>query len=142
MEINIAILQKKYPICDTDIWVDINLGGILTNLFEKYEKIIIADVVQNEILKFSSNRDFSFIAEEYRKNKKAGNIIVIHHEKIEESDRILLERQLVDCDNRFRSGLADDPHEKNKGEIVSAIYAEYFEIPFLKSNDHILMKER
>ena len=31
--------------------------------------------------------------------------------------------------------IKDEPYERHKGEIVSAIYAEYFEIPFLKSND-------
>lgn len=42
---------------------------------------------------------------------------------------------MVDCSDRFQTGLEDSPHEEHKGEIVSAIYAEYFECPFLKSND-------
>lgn len=41
----------------------------------------------------------------------------------------------MDCDSRFLSGLADKTHERHKGEIASAIYATYFEIPFLKSDD-------
>ena len=75
------------------------------------------------------------IAEEFLLRKSSGDIIVIHHSDIDKNDRRFLEKQLIDCDNRFKTGLADKPHERHKGEIVSAIYAEYFEIPFLKSND-------
>ena len=47
-----------------------------------------------------------------------------------------------DCNMRFSSGLADDPHKKNKGEIVSVIYAEYYHHTFLKSNDTIFNSGR
>ncbi len=125
----------QYPICDTDIWIDAVLADLDSALVHKYHRLIVADVVEKEILKFRKNDRFKIIAEKFLTYKKGKKIIVINHSDIEEEDRKFLEKQLVECDNRFETGLADDPHERHKGEIVSAIYAEYFEIPFLKSND-------
>lgn len=126
---------SNYPICDTDIWVDIILAKLDDALMEKYEKIVVADVVEKEILKFGKNEYFKVIAEKYEVLKKNEKIIVIEHSAIDEEDKKFLEKQLVDCNSRFQTGLEDFPHEEHKGEIVSAIYAEHFECPFLKSND-------
>lgn len=125
----------NYPICDTDIWVDAVLSKLDEVLIGKYTKIVVADVVEKEILKFGENKYFKVIAEKYETFRKAGKIIVIEHSDINKDDKRFLEKQLVECDDRFRTGLSDRPHEEHKGEIVSAIYAEYFECPFLKSND-------
>ena len=130
-----GIELAQYPICDTDIWVDAILSKLDQDLINKYNKLIVADVVEKEILNFKKNNSFKVIAEKFLGYKKVGSIIVIKHSDIDINDRKFLEKQLVDCDNRFETGLADNPHERHKGEIVSAIYAEYFEIPFLKSND-------
>ncbi len=43
---------SKYPICDTDIWVDAVLADLEEALIKKYGKIIVADVVEKEILFF------------------------------------------------------------------------------------------
>ncbi len=126
---------SNYPICDTDIWVDVILAKIDDALIGKYFKIVVADVVEKEILKFGKNEYFKIIAEKYNTLKNEGKIIVIEHSDINSEDKKLLEKQLVDCDGRFQTGLADHPHEEHKGEIVSAIYAEHFECLFLKSND-------
>ena len=126
---------SSYPICDTDIWVDVILAKLDDALIEKYEKIVVADVVEKEILKFGKNEYFKGIAEKYEVFKQNGKIIVIEHSDIDEEDKKFLEKQLVECNERFQTGLEDTPHEEHKGEIVSAIYAEYFECPFLKSND-------
>lgn len=126
---------SSYPICDTDIWVDVILAKLDDALIEKYEKIVVADVVEKEILKFGKNEYFKGIAEKYEVFKQNGKIIVIEHSDIDEEDKKFLEKQLVECNERFQTGLEDSPHEEHKGEIVSAIYAEYFECPFLKSND-------
>lgn len=126
---------SSYPICDTDIWVDVILAKLDDALIEKYEKIVVADVVEKEILKFGKNEYFKVIAEKYEVFKQNGKIIVIEHSDIDEEDKKFLEKQLVECNERFQTGLEDSPHEEHKGEIVSAIYAEYFECPFLKSND-------
>ena len=126
---------SKYPICDTDIWVDAVLANLDDILVKKYGKIVVADVVGKEIMWFKSNEYHKDIAEKFEKYVSTGEIIVIEHSDIEEEDRSFMEKQLMDCDNKFKTGLRDNPHEPHKGEIVSAIYAEHFEIPFLKSND-------
>ena len=126
---------SNYPICDTDIWVDAILAKIDEKLIKKYQKIVVADVVEKEIRKFQKNPYFKIIAERFEEYKKNDEIIVICHSDIDEETRKFLEKQLVDCDSRFETGLADKPHEEHKGEIVSAIYAKHFECPFLKSND-------
>lgn len=126
---------SEYPICDTDIWIDAILAKLDAALIEKYHKIIVADVVEKEIMYFEKSDYFKIIAERYSHYKQSGTIITINHSDINAEDRKLLEKQLIDCDSRFKTGLKDRPHEKHKGEIVSAIYAEHFELPFLKSND-------
>ncbi len=125
----------NYPICDTDIWVDAVLSKLDEVLIEKYTKIVVADVVEKEILKFGKNEYFKVIAEKYESFRNTGKIIVIVHSDIDEGDKRFLEKQLIECDDRFQTGLSDLPHEEHKGEIVSAIYAIYFGCPFLKSND-------
>ena len=125
----------NYPVCDTDIWVDAILAKIDDKLIKKYKKIVVADVVEKEIRNFQYNPYFKVIAERFEEYKKNDEIIVICHSDIDEETRGFLEKQLVDCDSRFETGLEDNPHEQHKGEIVSAIYAEHFECPFLKSND-------
>lgn len=128
------------PICDTDIWVDINIAKIESLLFKKYEKIVIADVVYNEIMKWKDNLYFSFIATNLEKYISECRIAIINHDQIEIDDRRFLEKQLSETGFNFVNGLRDCPHEKNKGEIVSALYAEHFETAFLKSNDSTFKK--
>lgn len=54
---------SNYPICDTDIWVDVILAKLDDELIGKYEKIVVADVVEKEILNFGKNPYFKVIAE-------------------------------------------------------------------------------
>lgn len=56
---------SNYPICDTDIWVDVILAKLDDELIGKYEKIVVADVVEKEILNFGKNPYFKVIAEKY-----------------------------------------------------------------------------
>ncbi len=129
--------MAQYPICDTDIWVDAVLSNLDGTLIDKYHKLIVADVVEKEILNFKRNESFQVISDKFLGYKRSGKIIVIDHSDIDPQDQRFLEKQLIDCDSRFETGLADEPHEQHKGEIVSAIYAGHFKIPFLKSNDGV-----
>jgi|GEM_PF-911801 hypothetical protein len=134
MEINIAELSK-YPICDTDIWVNLCLGGLLSEVFKLHSKLVVADVVEGEILNWRKSGKYCFIADEFQKYKKNGHILVIEHDKhIPAPQRKILERILYDL--KFQNDFKNKPPEENKGEFVSAIYADYFKIPFMKSNDN------
>lgn len=125
---------SKYPICDADIWVNLCLGDLLPHLFRKHEKLVFADVVEGEILKWEREEHFSHIAKEFKAHKECGNILVIEHDvHIESEDRLVLVRVLQDLG--FKHDFKNAPPEKNKGEFVSAIYADHFGIPFMKTND-------
>ncbi|HFJ9482170.1 hypothetical protein [Bacillus thuringiensis] len=126
----------KYPICDTDMWVYIYLSDFSNRIFQKYKKLIFADVVEQEILAWEKNNEkYKDIALYFKKCKQDGLVIVIQHEiHIEVDDRQFLEQALLDLN--FKYGLKNSPKEKNKGEFVSALYADYFEIPFMKTNDN------
>lgn len=125
---------SKYPICDTDIWVNICLADLHSRLFAKYEKLVFADVVEGEIMAWNKNPDFSFIAENFDSYKKHGEIFVIQHDvHIYEEDRKILETTLYQLG--FQIDFKNQPPEKNKGEFVSAIYADHFGIPLMQSND-------
>ncbi|MEC1771971.1 hypothetical protein [Schinkia azotoformans] len=103
---------------------------------QKYEKLVFADVVEQEILAWEQNNNkYKDIAVYFKQCKKDGDVLVIHHEvHIDEDDRDFLEQALRDFD--FTNGLKNDPKERNKGEFVSALYADHFEMPFMKSNDN------
>ena len=107
----------NYPICDTDIWVDAVLSKLDEVLIEKYTKIVVADVVEKEILKFGKNEYFKVIAEKYESFRNTGKIIVIVHSDIDEGDKRFLEKQLIECDDRFQTGLSDLPHEDRKSVV-------------------------
>lgn len=93
---------KKFPICDTDIWVNLCLGDIVSDLFLLHDKIVIADVVENEILKFKNSE--RKIYDYYIEYKEKGCILVIEHNKYFSSvERQLLTRQLFGLD--FKYGL-------------------------------------
>lgn len=125
---------EKYPICDTDIWVNLCLGKITDELFAVHKKLVVADVVEGEISKWKNRKEYSYIYEEFVKNKNQGRILVINHEEhIVEDDRKLLELQLYELG--FKNDFLNKPPEHNKGEYVSAIYADYFGILLMKSND-------
>jgi hypothetical protein len=123
---------SQYPICDTNIWVNVCLGKILPEFFWKYDKILVADVVEKEISKWKRDDKFSFVATKFDDYKMNGSILVIEHDvHINEDDRPILEKMLYDIGFVHGFQIA----ELNKGEFVSAIYADHFQIPFMKSDD-------
>lgn len=124
---------KKYPICDADMWVNMCLTGLCERVFLKYGKLIFADVVEQELLAWERNDDkYKKVATNFIKSKSANNILIINHKKdLSKEVQEILENSLKDLN--FKHGLLTQ--EKNKGEFVSALYADHFEIPFMKTND-------
>jgi len=132
----------KYPICDADIWVYLCLGNLSGRVIDKYEKVVFADVVEKEIMAWDNKHDkFQFIASSYQEYKKQGKIKTIYHEvHMKENEQKILEQILLE-ELSFTNGLRNDPSEKNKGEFVSALYADHFNIPFMKTNDNEFQEE-
>lgn len=127
---------SNYPICDSDIWVNLCLGNIQDELFKKYGKVTFVDVVRDEILRWKSGK-YSFIAERFSEKVEQGLALVIKVDDLEDIDKNAIERQLIeDCGYELGFGTPKDKR-KNMGEYMSAIMADYYEIPLMKSNDHL-----
>lgn len=134
------IIENEYPICDSDVWVYACFGNIVDRLFEIHKKIVIADVVEGEILKWKSNQKFKYVADKYEEYKNSGKILVISHEKhIPNEVRIIQEGMLREFG--FRNYFANTPSEPDKGEYVSAIYADYFNICLFRTNDKLFAED-
>lgn len=135
LKIDILSEIDQYPICDTDIWVNMSLAKVCSRAFNKYKKVIFADIVELEIKEWNRDTNYSFIATDFDESKKLNTAFVIYHlEHIEEDDRDFMTQQLKELN--FQYGL--DKREKDKGEVVSAIYADHFGITVIKSNDSYL----
>src|SRR5690606_27411567 len=88
---------SQFSICDTNIWVNLCLGNILPEFFWTYDKIVVADVVENEIIKWKKGDKFSFIATKFEDYKNNNSILVIEHDvHVIEEDRPFLEKMLFD----------------------------------------------
>lgn len=133
---------SKYPICDTDIWVNLCLGDIEEKLFAKYLKVNFVDVVVAEICGWKSNEKFSHINDKFQKSQNEEKALVINicdKEKsdIEEEDRMIIEWQLKE-DAGFPKGFDTPKKErKNMGEYLSAIVANHLKMPLMKTEDHL-----
>lgn len=130
---------SKYPMCDCDLWLKLCWGNVIDKLFEIHEKVIIADFVEEEILRWKKNKKYNKPVHDLKYYKDSNRVIVISHDDFEE-DRIIIERQFQDFGHYL--GFTDDPVErKNKGEYASAIYADYLGITLLKSDDKKFKQE-
>lgn len=132
---------SKYPICDTDMWVYLYLSDFTNRVLYEYKKLVIADVVEQEILAWEENNErYKGIALSLKECTANRDILVIRHEQdIPANDRLFLEHALEQMD--FQFGLKNIPKEKHKGEFVSALYADYFKIPFFQTNDHAFQQD-
>jgi hypothetical protein len=123
----------NYPICDTDVWVNICLGKVAEQVFVKYGKLVMADIVEDEILKWYANDKFTHIASDFDDYKKNGSIYVIDHLiDLTGEERKILEFALYELG--FVNGF--QTQQRNRGEYVSAIYADHFVSTFMASNDN------
>lgn len=134
------IRANKYPICDSDVWVYACFGDVVDRLFEIHTKIVVADVVEGEILKWKSDKNFKYVATTYEEYKAKGKILVISHKlHIPNDDIKILENMLIQFG--FENYFSNVPPEKDKGEYVSAIYADYFNICLFRTNDHLFAED-
>lgn len=131
---------SEYRICDADIWVNLCLGDLLPRAFSVYEKLVFADVVEGEIVAWDKHdTSFSYIAKEFAYHKSNNNILIIQHGiHLDNDERSILEGVLYRLG--FQHNFKNEPPEKNKGELVSAIYADHFGIPILKTNDNMFQE--
>lgn len=99
---------KKYPICDTDIWVFVCLGGVEDKLIRQYTKLVMADVVVQEINGWNKeDYKYNYIHKKFQQYARNGQILVIHHEGIPEEERYVLEVNLYSYG--FSNGFENSP---------------------------------
>lgn len=124
--------EIKY-ICDTNIWVKACLGKVLDSFFNNFGLIAFADGVENEILKWSRNKDkFQEISSKFEEHRGT-KLNVIYLKDIENLNQNLIRRQLKD----FGFDNLDNSKDtiKNLGEYLSISYAYFLDIPFLQTED-------
>ncbi|MDW5524641.1 hypothetical protein R6Z02_12855 [Carnobacterium maltaromaticum] len=120
-------------ICDTNIWVRACLGKVVENFFKNFGNVTFADGVENEILKWSMNKDRFEIISSMFEEHKGTNLSVIYLNDIDLVNQKLIKRQLKE----FGFESLDNSKEtiKNLGEYLSISYAYFLEIPFLQTED-------
>lgn len=125
---------SKYPICDTDIWVNLCLGEIENELFRKYIKVFFVSTVRDEIIRWKKGK-YPCISEKLSEKIKHDLALIIEVEELDESDRKIIEKQLIE-DAGYPLGF-NTPLENrhNMGEYMSAIVADHFGILLMKTED-------
>jgi hypothetical protein len=124
---------SKYPFCDTDVWVFLVHCDIITDFLNFYEKILFSDTVEQEIMRWQKNNtEFKNIADSFVSYKASGDIIIVDHRTHFTAEELIsIKQTLKDLDFSFDILQG----EKDKGEFVTALYAQHFGAPFLCSND-------
>lgn len=120
-------------ICDTNIWVKVVIGDVVSSFFSTFESLHFADSVENEIKKWANNDDkYKKISTIFDENKENA-INVIYLEKLDAVEQTLIRRQL----SSFGFSNIDNSKKtlKNLGEYVSILYAYFLGIPFLQTDD-------
>lgn len=120
-------------ICDTNIWVKACLGKVVESFFETFGIVAFADGVENEILKWSTNKNrFETISSTFIEHR-GKSLNVIYLTDIDPVNQSLIKRQLSD----FGFNNLDNSSQtiKNLGEYLSIAYAYFLDIPFLQTED-------
>lgn len=122
--------------CDTNIFVDFSLTDKFLNFIDKFKKLNIADAVHTELLDWSrDNYDYSYIYNNLIEQIEKENILLIEFKKFSPLQKEIIERRLEGINELLENFSQEKKKHLNKGEIVSAVYAEVTNAPFIQSND-------
>ncbi|MEB7998456.1 hypothetical protein [Staphylococcus saprophyticus] len=125
------------PIVDTDIWVFLIMSGFYKRLIEYYGFLQFSDVVEKEIMRWSSNKEeLKEIALTFKKLKDEHKIKVILFDDFENLEQKSINHQLNEYGLREVRII-----EKNKGEFTSLLYALHKGIGKFKTNDRKFVTE-
>ncbi|OPF66682.1 hypothetical protein ATN85_09285 [Staphylococcus hominis] len=128
--------NKLQGFCDTNIFVDFSLTDKFSSFIERYKILRISDAVHIELQDWDrENYEYSYIYNNLVEQLDSENIKLVEREQFTDLEKSVIERRL----NGIYEILDDLPKEAkkhlNKGEIISAIYAEVLKAPFIQSND-------
>lgn len=135
-----SLFNSKY-ICDTNIWVKVNLCKKLDTFLSIFKGVAFAEAVENEIFKWRDNNiKYSTIYEMFINHKNKSNIQVIAH-----SELPALIQELISNDLQMYFGITEMDNSvrsiKNLGECISVLYAYHLEIPYFQSDDISFFEE-
>lgn len=123
-----GIEYSKYPICDTNIIIDLNLGDILNKFLENKKKIWVCDKVFLELKsKFKKSQKYSYLTEINSKMK------LIDHKYFSENELKVMNIQLLSYE--IENCIGTENIGEDFGEFVSSIYAVTLGIKELYTND-------
>lgn len=123
--------------CDTNIFVDFSLIDKFFAFIDKYKKLNIADAVHTELLDWSrDNYDYSYIYDYLKKQIEIENLLLIELKNFSSLQKDIIDRRLDGIYELLENLSQEKKKHLNKGEIVSAVYAEVTNAPFIQSNDN------
>lgn len=129
-----GIEYSKYPICDTNMIIDLSLGNILKRFLNAKRRVWICDKVLLELkFKFQNSDKYSGLAE---LNSKMN---LIGYQCFSEQQLNVMKLQLLNYE--IQNCIGTKNIGKDFGEFVSAIYAVTLGIKELYTNDKTFIRE-
>lgn len=123
--------------CDTNIFVDFSLISKFQEFINTFKRLNIADAVFDELKDWSrENYDYSFVFDNLERQFKEETCILIKESHFQPLQKQIIKRRLESVNKLLNDIDQERKKHLNKGEIVSAVYAEVIGAPFIQSNDN------
>lgn len=123
--------------CDTNIYVDFSLIPKFDDFLNKYKRLNISDAVFDELRDWSRQYyDYSFIYDNLIEHIENNTIVVVRKDDFSNFEKNIIKRRLESVYDILKNYPEQNKKHLNKGEIVSAVYAEVIGAPFIQSNDN------
>lgn len=128
--------MRKYPICDTDIWIKMCKIDMQEDLFDEYKKLFFSDVVIQELKNkaVDSPNNLKCGLDEYKLKKDNIYNLSMNGEYFNSKERKIAKRLFV-LNGIYYENDAFSEREKNLGEKVSLIYASIHNLDIMLSDD-------
>lgn len=137
----ITSAELEYPICDTDIWINVSKLNKYDIIFTQYENIFISDAVREEIENKASDDSEQFkcaldgFKNMYQK-KKVYCMRLNNKTHFNEEEKALAQHYFVQSGINYNEETGRFVgRARNVGEKVSVIYASIHNLPMVLSRD-------
>lgn len=125
-----------YPICDTNILIDLKLGDIFQQFLKSNIKVNVADKVKDEMdNKFSKSQKYNFLLDVFQEE----NIQIIEESIFSEEQKRVMMANLVSY--KIQNFIGKKARGKDVGEFASALYAVNLGIKKLYTNDKNFIRD-
>lgn len=137
----ITSAELEYPICDTDIWINVSKLNKYDIIFTQYENIFISDAVREEIENkaLDNSEQFQCALDGFKnmyKKKKVHCMRLNNKKHFNEEEKVLAQYYFVQFGINYNEETGRFVgRAKNVGEKVSVIYASIHNLPMVLSRD-------